>query len=360
MIPGPTASGDIHITMNEEGDTYGACLIVDLSQGNNYLENSSYSGYDSGDSIEEVPRTVMRQGSVENWREQDINALHKELEAQKRFLKTAADMSKIQLELKKIKSAGGHVVNLHDKVEGLEMALKTAARDKYDQEREMAELRNELAELREQNDFMEVLMHPNKSIDKPVAPRKAQSYGQFGAERTGYIKTPQLLGVKFDDEKSREPLGSSEELPNDRLYSPARSYSLSPQTSPRTALRKMKEQEALMAGLHRKIDSLQLQNKDKEVDALKSQVTQLSETIEKLICGIQNVSQNNPEISAQLLVLKKTLPNVRKNELRNTLCVPSGNGRANSAPLQTRNTRRVWCTELRPNDFNDGPVSFVL
>jgi len=375
--PGPTASVGIPFTMNEEGDTSedeeskeadsqedGACLTVNLIPEKKDSANSICSEDDSGDSVE-VPRTILRADSILNWKDQDINNLHKELEAEKRFLKTAADMSKIKLELKKIKTAGGQVVNLHEKVEGLETALKTAAKDKYNQEREMVELRNELAELRQRNDVMEGLMQ-TKPVDKMIA-RRAQSW-QFNPIKTTHIKSFQScsqiergLSIKFEAEKSSQrTFVSAEELPNDGSHSPAESPSLSPLPSPTAALRKMKEQEALMASLHRKIDFLQLQNKDKEVDTLKSQVTQLSETIEKLIGGIQNVSKNNPEISAQLHVLKKTLPNVQKNELRNTLTVPGRHDRSNSAPLAKPNTRQVWCTKLKPTDFSDGPVSFVL
>jgi len=376
----------------ENGPNVQRLEVYKQTSGGMVSSPSLYSEDDSSGSAD-LQRTLIRAKSIRNWNEQDINNLYKELETEKRFLKTKEDMGKIQMELKKIKDAGGHVVNLSEKVEGLESALKTAAKDKFDQEKEMMELRKELWELRKRNDTMVGLMQSQSIEGFGKNTARALSFSQAGDNNLKWStrSKPSVtsgVSIKFEDEKSQDPFfihSKSNTMMDgpgaERSVSPVPSLDFSPGTrlfpdnpineaqnsgitssrhSPTETLRKMKDQEAVMASLHRKIDFLQLQNKDEEVKTLKAQVTQLSETLEKLIGGFQNMSKINPEICAQLNTLKKTLPNVQQNELRNTLCVHSSRQKPVSVPQDNGNKRHLWCTKLKPGDFKEGPVSFML
>jgi len=369
--PGPTAAADLTpISSDEEVEEKkmsreshlhsrrSEFLTVEAAYVDQERRISEASSVESDESESPQELTVMRRESIKKFKERDINDLYKELEAEMRFLKTSDDMNKIKIDLKKIKDAGGHVVNLSAKVEGLMSALKTAAKDKFSQEKEMLELRNEISELKERHNTMEEIIH-------------FQSPGRGSGAESMRSEYSSGISILFDEKSAGEGLFHVHNpgacLGGERSASPALSAAsfktdLSVRSTP--AFSKMKEQEALMASLHRKIDFLELQNKDKEVDTLKDQVNTLSETIEKLIGGMQDVSKRNPHIVAQLDSLKKTLPNAKSNTFRNECSLPlplKPRMRASSVPLGGRhNQRHLWVSRLKESDFKEGPVSFVL
>lgn len=316
--PGPTSAWEGAIALAADSRASNGSEICEQ-------EDSSSEG-DSNDSTDNGIN-VMRLESAESYDDEDINNLYKEMEAEKRFLKTKEDMTKIQMELKKIKDAGGHVVDLSNKVEGLETALKIAAKDKFDQEKEMVELRNEISDLKEWNFTMEEMV-------------TSRSQGPM---------------VQFD-EKSPE---QSVYFVND-LFASIRAESPNPSVrsfaSSNMEWARAKEQEEQMAQLHKKVDLLQSQNKDKDVENLKAQVQQLSETIETLIGGFQAVAKNNPEITAELNSIRRSIPKPQATVIRETLSLPK---KQRCFKRKTKK-RQIWCTELKLSDFKEGPVSFML
>lgn len=331
--------------------------------------------------------TVMRQSSVKKWKDRDINDLFKELEAEKRFLKTDADVTNIRKELQKIKDAGGHVVNLSKKVKGFERVLKSAAKDKFEQEKEMLELRNEISELKQRNGKLEDIIH-NKAFEggppssNPVSRFRSRSTG-YGAPikttylprsatnpdqstfnalhnpmRTTYIPPGIGVSIKFNDQKTTcHNVPPIHEM--DCTTSASPTGSVSSEHSSISVTRKMKEQEVLIASLHRKIDFLEFQQKDKEVDTLKAQVSHLSDVLEKLIKGFQKASKNNPLVTRQLESLKHTLPNAQINEIKNLSNDPQNRGRSYSVPEED-DKRHIWWTGIEADEFKGGPVSFLL
>lgn len=123
---------------------------------------------------------------------------------------------------------------------------------------------------------------------------------------------------------------------------------------------KIKDQETLVASLHRKINFLQLQNKDDEVNTLKVKVNHLTETIEKLLCDLQNASEND-NLSAEFGNLRKSLTRGKDIGQRKSFRVPKhviSNYKCNKN--RKAKTRTVWCPELRDSDFKQGPVSFIM
>jgi len=364
MRPGPTEAAYLSplLSSEEEVDdqnlerqSYDAQNVerstVTWSPGVINKQTSEDSIYSLDDWEADKERMLLRRKSLKKWADRDINSLYKEYEAETRFLKTKDDMSKIQSELKKIKDAGEDFVYLTQKVEGLETTLKTAAKDKFSQEKEMLKLRNEISELKEHNISMEILIENSSELTS-----RRPSLSSNGTSLS-------FLSVNRHADQGVFNIHNSDAA----LSCGARSFSASPNGSPRSnsaTFTKMKEQEALIASLHRKIDFLELQNKDKEVESLKVQVAQLSETIEKLIGGMQKVSKSNPKIVAQLDNLKEKLPNAHYNSLRNTFSLAAPplkpRIRSASAPFGKDNQRHLWVSKLRDSDFKEGPVSFVL
>merc|ERR1719320_1113641 len=101
-----------------------------------------YDGSDDSDhSDSQKRRTLMRPESTEMWKSVEIKNLYNEMDAQKRFLKQAADMETLRAEMDQIKDAGGQVVDMSQKIERLESQLKIAAKDKFEQEKVIADLR---------------------------------------------------------------------------------------------------------------------------------------------------------------------------------------------------------------------------
>jgi len=289
---------------------------------------------------------VLRRNSITKWNEQDLNDLHKELMAETRFLKMLEDLTKIKMELKTIKHAGGRVLDLSEKVERYEIALKTTAKEKFSQEKKLCKLRSEISYLKERRNSMEECVY--------------QSSGR--ASRIGSTTSEYPSGISVRLEEVSKVYNPKPYPVGDRLIPPTMSTVSATLSRWSTSdSLKMREQHVLLANLHRKIDILELQNKDKEINALKIQVNMLSETVEKLIGGMQDVSSRNPLVVAKLDNLKNNLPNSESSHFRNVLSLPLSCTRASSANIRGKNkTRHIWVSRLKERDFKVGPISFIL
>lgn len=109
-------------------------------------EKSSSLALESADGSEEEHsesqkmRTLMRPESADVWASGEMKILYNEMDAEKKYLQTAANMKTIREELNQFKDTGEKVEDMSQNIQRLEAALKSAAKDKFAQEKVIADL----------------------------------------------------------------------------------------------------------------------------------------------------------------------------------------------------------------------------
>jgi len=297
---------DKHDVLAVQGKGNRARKSLDMLNNNksSSLTSESVDGSGEEHSDSQKMRTLLRPESVDVWASGDMKSLYNEMDAEKKYLETAANMKTIREELNQIKDDGEKVVDMSQNMKRLEAALKSAAKDKFEQEKVIAHLQTEISELKLRSDSMRNDNKPSNAVS---------------SDRQGLSSDLQSLNSQ-----------------------------------------KIKDQEALVASLHRKINFLQLQNKGDEVDTLKVKVSHLTNTIEKLLNGLQKASEND-ELSAEFGNLRKSLTTGKDDGQKKLFRVPDrviSDYKCNKT--RKAKSRTVWCSELRDSDFKQGPVSFIM